>query len=419
MGIGDVFAKAFELWRRDVGWLVLAGLVVGLIMVLILGAALAVFGAIFAGAGITIGANMAADDSGALGALGVGMILLAIVVYIIVVFLVQVVAMVFYGGMFEMVIGAARGNRGVEFGDLFSGFRKFGAYVVYALVLFGISIGTSLLNVIPLIGWLAGLVISVWIGVIWLYVLPLIADQGVGFGDAAKRSLEMVKGVGWWRTFGMVVVLGLVVAAAAVVILLIAIGVGQGSDWAGILLGLVLFLVFAVLVPPYTICYVSVMYLGSGGAVEPVPAPGMPGAPLPPPPGAPIYGTPPPVPMSAPVTGAATGVVTPVAPSPPPPGPDAWKAAADPLAAGSPAAAPPPAAPQAHRPAVDASSGRLEKQCAQCGALIEGSDEYCQACALEVSGGHTAATQAPPAGSSLPPAPEAPEAPEPPRPPDA
>ena len=32
MSIGDVFAKAWELWRRDIGWLILAGLVVGLIV---------------------------------------------------------------------------------------------------------------------------------------------------------------------------------------------------------------------------------------------------------------------------------------------------------------------------------------------------------------------------------------------------
>ena len=32
MSIGDVFTKAWELWRRDVGWLILAGLVVGLIV---------------------------------------------------------------------------------------------------------------------------------------------------------------------------------------------------------------------------------------------------------------------------------------------------------------------------------------------------------------------------------------------------
>lgn len=38
-------------------------------------------------------------------------------------------------------------------------------------------------------------------------------------------------------------------------------------------------------------------------------------------------------------------------------------------------------------PAVDAGSGRLERHCALCGALIEGSDEFCQVCAIEASGG--------------------------------
>ena len=60
--------------------------------------------------------------------------------------------MTFYGGMFEMVIGAYRGSRNVLFGDLFSGFRKFGAYALYALVLFGISLGLNLLNILPVLG---------------------------------------------------------------------------------------------------------------------------------------------------------------------------------------------------------------------------------------------------------------------------
>ena len=33
MTIGDVFARAWDLWRRSVGWLILAGLLVGIIMV--------------------------------------------------------------------------------------------------------------------------------------------------------------------------------------------------------------------------------------------------------------------------------------------------------------------------------------------------------------------------------------------------
>jgi len=38
-------------------------------------------------------------------------------------------------------------------------------------------------------------------------------------------------------------------------------------------------------------------------------------------------------------------------------------------------------------PGVDAGDGRLERHCSQCGALIEGSHEFCQVCALEESGG--------------------------------
>ncbi len=38
-------------------------------------------------------------------------------------------------------------------------------------------------------------------------------------------------------------------------------------------------------------------------------------------------------------------------------------------------------------PGVDARTGKLEKHCSQCGTVIEGSEEFCQICALEVSGG--------------------------------
>lgn len=39
------------------------------------------------------------------------------------------------------------------------------------------------------------------------------------------------------------------------------------------------------------------------------------------------------------------------------------------------------------KPAVDAGSGKLEHHCSRCGAAIEGSDEFCQVCAVETSGG--------------------------------
>ena len=40
-------------------------------------------------------------------------------------------------------------------------------------------------------------------------------------------------------------------------------------------------------------------------------------------------------------------------------------------------------------PGVDTRTGKLEQHCSQCGTMIEGSDEFCQVCALEVSGGDT------------------------------
>ncbi len=337
MTIGDVFARAWDLWRRDVGWLVLAGLVVGLIMAVIFALAFGIFGAIFAGAGLTIGADLADNTTGSLSGLGVGLLVVGFIVYAVAMFLVQVLGMTFYGGMFEMVVGAYRGGRNVLFGDLFSGFRKFGAYALYAVVLFGISIGLNLLNIVPVIGGIIGLVVMIWISVIWIYVLPLIADQGLGFGEAASRSNQMVKGAGWWWTFGMVFLLGLAALVAVVVIVLIAIGVYQGSEWAGVVVGLLLFLIFAVLFPPYSICYVSVLYIASGGDVAvAVPAGGLPGIP-PAPPAPPAYGTPASPTWSGPAPGA-TGVTTPVAP--PPAGADAWRAAADPLAGQPPLHAP-------------------------------------------------------------------------------
>lgn len=38
-------------------------------------------------------------------------------------------------------------------------------------------------------------------------------------------------------------------------------------------------------------------------------------------------------------------------------------------------------------PGVDAGSGKLERHCSQCGALLGSSEEFCQVCAIEHSGG--------------------------------
>ena len=134
---------------------------------------------------------------------------------------------------------------------------------------------------------------------------------------------------------------------------------------------------------------------------------------------------PPPMAPPAGQSAVTAAAAAPVGAPPPMADVDAWKAAADPLAPPSPAtplAPPPPAtpppAPHEHAagvtPTVDAASGQLQKHCSACGALIEGSHEFCQACALEVSGGESPAAE-PPAvepATEAPAEPEAPAAPE-------
>jgi Membrane domain of glycerophosphoryl diester phosphodiesterase len=419
MSIGDVFAKAWELWRRDIGWLILAGLVVGLIVGVVAVIVFAIVAGMLAASvgGIALGTYR--DTNGITG-LGVGTLIGALILGVVGYLIVSVLATVFYGGLFEMVIGAARENRGVDFGDLFGGFRKFGSFIVFWLVIAGISIVCGIVALIPIIGIIAVLVFGAWLGTTWLYVLPLIADRGLTFGEAARTSSQMVKGVGWWKTFGTVIVFG----AAFFVIALVISAIGRASS----ALSSLLLLIFEIAAGPFAICYISTMYLGSGGA-EALAAPVMPGMPMP---GAGTYAMPvaPPYPpaVSGPATPAIAAPLPPPtsAPAPPPGGPvdaSAWKAAADPLAAQppSPAAAEPHlhhASVAAESPAVDGASGQLEKHCSQCGAVIGGSEDFCQACALEMSGGEPAAA-APPAGETPEPAsletpPAAPEAPKPP-----
>ena len=396
MTIGDVFARAWDLWRRDVGWLILAGLVVGIIMAVIFAIAFGIFGAIFAGAGLTIGADLASDTTSGLTGLGIGMIIFGIIAYAVLMFVVQVVGMTFYGGMFEMVIGAYRGSRGVQFGDLFSGFRKFGAYAVFALVMFGVSFGLNIVNVVPFVGWIVSFVVSIWIAVIWLYVLPLIADQGIGFGEAASRSNQMVKSAGWWWTLGMVILLGIAAAVFVAVIVAVSAGIYQGSETGGILFGLLLFLVFAVLFPPYAICYISVLYIASGGDLAPAAAPtGVPQGVPPAPPAPPSYSA-----------GSYSGPSAPFTPGHPA-GDDAWRAAADPLAGQPPAPplSPPTAASAASAAQAEPASASQPETGPATGAAETGVDD-----------GQTAVTGAvgdepePP----VPPAPPAPPAPSPP-----
>jgi hypothetical protein len=307
MSVGEVFSKAFELWKKDVLWLILAALVVGVIVAVIAGIMFAiVFGVALGGVGVGL-----SETGDSISGVGAGMIFLAIIGYIIGIFVIMVLAMTFYGGMFEMVIGAARESRPVRFGDLFSGFKKFGAYALFAAAMAGIVIGLSLLNIIPILGTIVMIAALVWIEVLWLYVLPLIADRGMSFGEAQTHSREMVKSTGWWKTFGTLILLMVAIWVVGLIIALISAGLSRASESAGSIIGGLLFIVFEVAVGPYAICYIVTMYMDAEGT-QPAMAGAYGAVPPPPPPAAGTFAAPPvpPAPPAAPVA----PVTTPAAP---------------------------------------------------------------------------------------------------------
>jgi len=346
--IGDVFARAWDLWRRSVGWLILAGLLVGIIMV----ALSWVLSRLLVYAGLT-GALLLMGNSSSV--LGRGASALALVMALVGGFLYYALALTFYGGMFEMVIGAYRQKRPVDFTDLFSGFRHLGAYALFAVAMTAIFILLGFLNYIPFFGPIIAMVVWVWLVVSWMYVIPLIADHSIGFREAVARSMQAVRDAGWWWTFFMVFLLGLAMLLVFGLVLVV-VWVLRGSGISAIAVTYVLGIAFAVLVPPYVICYVSVLYISSGAEVgaERAGAGAVPSyAPAPSAP--PAFGAP-----AAPVVAGQAGGGYGAA-APPQGGDDAWKAAADPLAGVAPAPplAPPASSAPAGAPPSDAGADRI------------------------------------------------------------
>lgn len=384
MSIGELFSKAYELWKRDVLWLILAAFVVGIIMfaiILVAGLIVVAIG------GAAFGLSSGSDTVSGLSA---GVIVIGVIIYIVAMFLVAAIGLAFYGGVFEMVIGAAKDNRPVVFNDLFSGFRKFSSYLIYALVLAGIGIGFLILSV-TIIGIPVAIVLAIWISVLWLYVLPLIADKGMTFGEAAGASRAMVKSVGWWKTFGLIILLEVAIWVVLLIVQLITSPFGNDPESAGYVIRNIVYAIVQAVVVPYAICYISVMYLSSGGATQPVLA----GAP----PAVGGYAVPPapPAPPQPPVTPATP--VTPAAPVTPPVTPETAKPPAPP----APPAAAATAVTAAAAPADDAAD---EAKTAAADATDEAKTEAADAAEPPVPEAPVTPPEAPQAPSSPPPPPQ-------------
>jgi hypothetical protein len=338
MDIAAVFGGAWNLYKRNVGWLIIAGIIAAVLSggIVMLSAALG--GAIGHATSSGLSAGGTSPGFSMVGALG-GIMLTVAVGYLIA----QLVVLVLEAGMLKMTIDSARGGRPAQLGELFAGFSRLPAYLGFGLIA-GLAVPAGCALVLAAVGRVAALLILpavpcvmvflIWLYVTWVYALPLIADRGAGPIEALTRSRAMVARVGWLSTFVCLLLLGLATWAVSFVVTLVA---GRSG-----VVGVPALVLMELLVMPFGVCYLATMYLGAeaapaapqyvapgAGGFDPNgawPAPSVPPAPFAPA----VAGYAAPAPY-----GPATGGYSPV---PPPPPPDrtsesaAWASAADPLA---------------------------------------------------------------------------------------
>lgn len=361
MDIGKLFSHAWGLFLKDVGPLIVGALIAGLVPMVAGGIIFAAtLGATFASASISQEGEITGVTSLGWGLLVVGSILLVVVVLLL--------SAPLYAGLVSGVIRRVREGRAMGYGDAFDGFRFFGA-VVGASVLIGLAFAAiaavpvaialaaaaASSGMVGFVAALAGLVaVIAWIYLYtrWVYVFPVIVDKGLSATTALSQSSATVRASGWWITFLAILVMTIVISLIGGVLGVIPI---VGS-------------VASLLLTPFALTYVVSMYFQAGSEPHLIDAAlrGDSVASVPPAVYPPAEGTRlspyPPAQQSYPVTPVedspvadspgATEAPPPTGPAvvPPPSSPDAdaWRSAADPLAAPPPDADVPeaPSAPE-------------------------------------------------------------------------
>jgi len=258
MDLGGVFGGAWTLYKRNLGTLIVAGIIAGVVSGIVTVVSVIVGGVIglgamrsFAGHGALGGISLAGFLGGLFAAIAVGVLVS------------QLVVLVLEGGMLKMAFDSGRSGRVAQLGELFDGFARFPAYLLFGLIVqfavpgacaLVVLAAASVAGPLGLLVGLACLVVIVWLYTGWLYGLPLIADRGLGPIAALRQSRQMVSRAGWWGTFALLFVLGF--AAWAILLVLTFVGRLSGLGQLPVLVG-------EICLMPYVICYVACMYLGS------------------------------------------------------------------------------------------------------------------------------------------------------------
>ena len=106
-------------------------------------------------------------------------------------------------GLYGMSAGRVREGRQPEVGQVFDELDRFWSFFGAALVLV-VLIGLAMLTIVG--GFL--------LATIWLYVFPLMVDRGMSLGEAMKTSKDMVLENGFWEHLALVLILAVIASIA-------------------------------------------------------------------------------------------------------------------------------------------------------------------------------------------------------------
>ena len=151
MDVGAVFGGAWGLYKCNVGWLIIAGIIAAAISggIVLLSAALG--GAVGSATSSGLSAGGTSPGFSMVGAFG-GMMLTVAVGYLIA----QLVVLVLEGGMLKMTIDSARSGRPAQLGELFAGFSRLPAYLGFGLIA-GLAVPAGCALVFAVVGRVAAL----------------------------------------------------------------------------------------------------------------------------------------------------------------------------------------------------------------------------------------------------------------------
>lgn len=226
MDIGKCFRDAWGLFKLDVGPLIVTALVAAVT------AAIVRFVIVLAVGGSVL-STRAGWFVGGVGAVTgfFASLLLAVVLVLVYGW--------FIATSLRMIMGRVRQHRPADYADM-QDFSGIGTYAVASVVLGLILVVGYALLIIP------GLIFTTF----WVFTLPLMADRGLGLGDAMSGSQQLAReGGGYLHTFAVWFVGSLAVGIVASILNALPV-IGQ---------------VLGLLTAPFAVAYVVSMYFQATG----------------------------------------------------------------------------------------------------------------------------------------------------------